>query len=123
MATGRVREWRGEVGWGVIDSPDTPGGCWTHFSAIMMDGYRALGDGDTVSFDYEHAAQDGFGFRALRVWPSGVDPSTELSASLHHGRSSAYESTLTLHMDDGRILTGDEAHEFTRRADEQSSSD
>jgi CspA family cold shock protein len=83
-----------------------------------MDGYRALDDGDTVSFVYEHAAQDGFRFRAIRVWPRGVDPSTELPASLHHGQSRAYESTLTLHMDDGRILTGDEVREIARRADE-----
>lgn len=116
MSVGRVREWRGEEGWGVIDSPETPGGCWTHFSAIVMEGYRALAEGDTVTFVHEPAEQDGFRFRAVRVWPQSVGTSGGPSATLHHGPSSAYQSRLTLHLDDGRTLIGDEAHEFIRRA-------
>ncbi|MDR7303220.1 hypothetical protein [Haloactinomyces albus] len=26
----------------MIDSPATPGGCWTHFSHVVMRGYRSL---------------------------------------------------------------------------------
>lgn len=34
--TGSVRSWFGEEGWGVIDSPETPGGCWAFFSHIKV---------------------------------------------------------------------------------------
>jgi CspA family cold shock protein len=67
--TGTVRAWHTDEGWGVIDSPATPGGCWAHFSVIDTDGYRAMGDGDAVRFDFERADQDGYWFRAVRVWP------------------------------------------------------
>jgi CspA family cold shock protein len=33
-ATGRVRSWYAEEGWGVIDCDETPGGCWFQYSAI-----------------------------------------------------------------------------------------
>jgi cold shock protein len=39
---GVVREWHDEDGWGVLDSEATPGGCWAHFSAVLVDGYRSL---------------------------------------------------------------------------------
>lgn len=64
---GQVREWHAEEGWGVIDSPAAPGGCWAHFSAIAMDGYRALAVGDEVEVDVEAADQDGYAYRALTV--------------------------------------------------------
>lgn len=34
MVRARVREWHAEEGWGVLYSVETPGGCWTHYSAI-----------------------------------------------------------------------------------------
>ena len=40
MIPGVVREWHSDEGWGVIDSDQTPGGCWAHFSDVEMDGYR-----------------------------------------------------------------------------------
>lgn len=64
---GRVREWHDEEGWGVIDSPAAPGGCWAHYSAIEMDGYRALAAGEEVEVDLEAADQDGYAYRALTV--------------------------------------------------------
>lgn len=68
---GRVREWHDEEGWGVIDSPAAPGGCWTHFSVIEMDGYRALAAGGEVEVDVEAADQDGYAYRAVAVRVSG----------------------------------------------------
>jgi CspA family cold shock protein len=35
---GVVREWNAEEGWGVVDSDETPGGCWVHFSHIEIAG-------------------------------------------------------------------------------------
>ena len=74
MSAGVVREWAEDEGFGVIDSPDVPGGCWAHFSAIVMDGYHTLAAGDRVAFTWEAGRQDGFAYRAILVWPPGVEP-------------------------------------------------
>ena len=68
-ARGLVREWYADDGWGVIDSPETPGGCWAHFSQVAMTGCRALSAGQVVHLDWEVARQDGFDYRAVRVTP------------------------------------------------------
>jgi CspA family cold shock protein len=73
---GTVREWNSDEGFGVVDSSDTPGGCWAHFSDLVMDGYRSLTAGDHVTFTYEAVPQDGFDYRAISVWPPGVEPGT-----------------------------------------------
>jgi hypothetical protein len=39
---GVVQQWSEEEGWGVVDSAATPGGCWTHFSAVVSAGYRCF---------------------------------------------------------------------------------
>jgi uncharacterized RmlC-like cupin family protein/cold shock CspA family protein len=70
--TGTVRSWSDGEGWGVIDSPDTPGGCWAHYSAVRADGYRSLARGQEVVLEYELAAQDGYDFRAVVVWPGNT---------------------------------------------------
>jgi cold shock protein len=59
-----------DQGWGVLDSAVTLGGCWVHYSALEMPGYRTLTPGQDVSFEFEAADQDGFRFRATRVQPS-----------------------------------------------------
>lgn len=71
MAFGVVREWHDEEGWGVLDSEDTPGGCWAHFSTLRMAGYRRAEAGQRVDFTYEPGEQDGFNFRALDVTVAG----------------------------------------------------
>lgn len=65
---GTVREWSDDEGTGVIDSADTPGGCWVHFSHITTDGFRGFTPGDRVTFTHEAVRQDGFAYRAARVW-------------------------------------------------------
>lgn len=89
-----VRTWQPDEGWGVIDSPDTPGGCWAHFSSVLVPGYRALAAGQSVTFEYESAEQDGYHFRAIEVWPAGQSP----DRSRHEitGPSDAYRSSLTV---------------------------
>jgi cold shock protein len=89
QSVGTVREWHSDEGWGVIDSPDTPGGCWVHFADLWNDGipppgpgevvqvsggYREVFEGETVDFDWEPAAfpgQDGYSFRATTARPRG----------------------------------------------------
>jgi CspA family cold shock protein len=67
VATGVVREWWVEDGWGVIDCDETPGGCWAHFSMIQMDGFRSLAAGDLVDLDWIEVDQDGYRYRAERL--------------------------------------------------------
>lgn len=91
-----IREWHSEQGWGVIDAPETPGGCWVHFSHICIPGYRVLSSGQAVMLEWEVGAQDGYSFQAVRVWPAGSDPVEVTSKRF----STAHISTLTLRFDD-----------------------
>lgn len=64
---GTIREWHQDEGWGVIDSPETPGGCWMHFGVVQVEGYPALFVGQDVRLEWEAPGQDGYHFRAVRV--------------------------------------------------------
>ncbi|GLY04065.1 MULTISPECIES: cold-shock protein [Actinoplanes] len=92
---GTVRLWDADEGWGVVDSPETPGGCWAGFSAVAVAGYAALDAGDQVMLEWEAARQDGWAFRATRLWRHGTEP-VERTRSAGGG---AYRSTLTLTFD------------------------
>jgi CspA family cold shock protein len=96
ISAGSVRTYDVDEGWGVIDGPDVPGGCWVHFSAIAATGFRELAPGEQVSFRAEAADQDGFAYRAVRVWPGDAEPADPPGAS---DPSGAYRSTLTLSFD------------------------
>ncbi len=65
--SGVVRVWHREQGWGVLDSPATPGGCWAHFSMIQPAGFGELRDRERVDFSYERPGQDGFAYRAVHI--------------------------------------------------------
>lgn len=67
-----VRTWDDEEGWGVLDCPGTPGGCWAHFSHIETegDGFRSLAPGARVTLEWEREEQDGYAYRAVRVVPA-----------------------------------------------------
>jgi cold shock protein len=114
---GTVREWSGDRGTGVIDSGDTPGGCWVHFSNIVTDGLGTLTPGDRVTFTHEALRQDGFGYRAVLVWPPDVEPGTSPPRA-NDGPSAAYQSTLTIRWADGTVTTrsGDDPLPFSGRA-------
>ncbi len=97
MERGTVREWHDEEGWGVLDSPATPSGCWAHYADVRMEGYRAVETGADVHFEYEQADQDGFVFRATAVWPPGTEPGSPDPATVlgpGAGLSSSLELTL-----------------------------
>ena len=78
ISHGTVRYWNDDEGFGVLDSADTPGGCWAHFSVVVIDGFRSLAAGDLIAFEFEPAQQDGYSFRASQVWPPGIDTDTPL---------------------------------------------
>ena len=94
---GKVRVWHAEEGWGVLDSAATPGGCWTHYSAVLVAGYRALDTGEAVEFTFEAAEQDGYVFRAVEAWPADQVPVRD--GNVVSGPSTAYHSTLMLTFD------------------------
>ncbi len=92
-----VREFDAEGGWGVLDSSQTPGGCWVHYSAIATGpGFRMLAAGAHVELDWEALPQDGYRFRARRVWPVGTDPIDPPTRTF----SGAYTTTLDISFDD-----------------------
>ncbi len=70
---GVVRDFRAVEGWGVIDAPSVPGGCFVHFSSIQGTGYQELAAGEAVTFTFEEPgfSQDGYAFRARKVWRNG----------------------------------------------------
>ena len=103
---GTVREWSDDHGWGVLDSPDTPGGFWVHFSNIVTTGSGTLTPGDPVTFTYQTGRQDGFDYRADLVWPPGAETGTPPRAPDHHGPSAAYQSSLTIRWADGTVTHG-----------------
>jgi CspA family cold shock protein len=113
--TATVAEWHDDEGWGVLHCPQTPGGCWVHFSAVAGSGYRALHPGDQVVFTFEQAYQDGYSFRAVEVRSPSEQPAT---AQLRREPGPAYHSTLTITRHDGTVLTDDEVRELRRRAGE-----
>jgi CspA family cold shock protein len=71
MVTAIVREWHDEEGWGVLDCPETPGGCWGWYAAIEMEGFRRLEAGQQVTLEWEAPGfkQDGYDYRAVRIFP------------------------------------------------------
>jgi CspA family cold shock protein len=66
---GVVREWSDEDGFGILDSEQTPGGCWAHYSAINMDGYKRLRPGQRVRFTFTKRDQDGWPYAADVITP------------------------------------------------------
>ncbi|MHA7268576.1 hypothetical protein [Arthrobacter sp. HLT1-20] len=93
---GVVRMWHDEQGWGIIDSEPTPGGCWAHFSRVAVSGYASLKNGQAVILEWEAADQDGFKFRAARVWPAAAEPIT----AEHTPADGAYSSSLAITLDE-----------------------
>src|SRR5690242_11634039 len=92
---GTVREWHDDEGWGVVDSAQTPGGCWAHFSAAAVGAYARFAAGERVWLEWEAPGQDGFSFRAVRLWPCEQEPVERRSDS----GGAAYTSTLRLTFD------------------------
>jgi CspA family cold shock protein len=96
-SSGVVRAYAADEGWGVIDGSDVPGGCWVHFSAIAGAEPRQLAQGQRVSFRAEAVEQDGFAYRAVKVWPGDTEPDDRRHEDTD---SDAYRSTLTLTFDE-----------------------
>ncbi|MBC8093874.1 MAG: cold shock domain-containing protein [Pseudonocardia sp.] len=99
MIEGTVRIWHEQEGWGVIDSAETPGGCWAHHSDIDVAGYRGLRAGQLVELRWEAPGQDGYDFRATWVRPPGEPPDRPHPDSRTADGTGAYRSRLTITFD------------------------
>jgi CspA family cold shock protein len=74
MATGKVKWFNGEKGFGFIEQEGGGEDLFVHFSAITGDGYRNLNEGDEVEFDTEQGKK---GMQATNVKVTkAADPST-----------------------------------------------
>ena len=79
-STGTVRSWDFDEGQGIIDSPDTPGGCvassWAiRCEAITVDGAGGVHDlglepGDEVDFVWSPGGSEEDAHEVIAVWPS-----------------------------------------------------
>ncbi|AZT95157.1 MAG: cold-shock protein [Brevibacterium sp.] len=66
MATGTVKWFNSEKGFGFIQPDDGSADVFTHFSAIESTGYRELAEGQNVEFDSEMGSK---GLQATSVRP------------------------------------------------------
>jgi CspA family cold shock protein len=70
---GTVVRWDDARGGAVIESPETPGGCWADASVVVhsSSGDGALRAGQVVELDWTDVGQAGLPFSARRVIPRG----------------------------------------------------
>ena len=67
MASGTVKWFNAEKGYGFISQPDGGPDVFVHHTAIQMNGYRVLEEGQSVEFDVEEGPK---GLMAKEVRPS-----------------------------------------------------
>lgn len=53
MPTGKVKWFNDQKGFGFIENDDGSGDVFVHQSAIQMEGYRTLAEGQAVQFELE----------------------------------------------------------------------
>ena len=94
ISVGVVRRWHDDEGWGVLDADGLPGGCWAHFSAVVMDGFHKLTAGETISFRWEQRNQDGYAFAATKVWRGPAEPADVVPDRMPSG--STYQSVFVV---------------------------
>jgi len=68
VASGTVKWFNSEKGYGFISQPDGGADVFVHHTAISMSGYRALEEGQSVEFEVEDGPK---GLTAKDVRPSG----------------------------------------------------
>lgn len=68
MNSGTVKWFNSEKGFGFISNDNGGEDVFVHFSAIQCDGYKALEDGQKVTFDTETDPKDIRKLRAINVY-------------------------------------------------------
>ena len=67
MASGTVKWFNAEKGYGFISQPDGGADVFVHHSAIQMTGYRSLEEGQAVEFEVQEGQK---GLQAANVRPA-----------------------------------------------------
>ena len=67
MATGTVKWFNAQKGYGFISNEEGGEDVFVHFSAIQADGYKTLEEGQKVSFETEQDPKDSRKLRAINV--------------------------------------------------------
>ena len=67
MNNGTVKWFNAQKGYGFITDDATGKDVFVHFSAIMVDGFRTLEEGQKVNFDTEADPKDSGKLRAVNV--------------------------------------------------------
>jgi CspA family cold shock protein len=67
MNKGTVKWFNQEKGYGFISNDDGSGDIFVHFSAIQMEGFKTLAEGQHVVFDVEPDDRDSSKMRAVNV--------------------------------------------------------
>ena len=68
MASGTVKWFNSEKGYGFLSQPDGGADVFVHHTAIQMNGYRVLEEGQAVEFEVEEGPK---GLMAKDVRPTG----------------------------------------------------
>ena len=69
MNNGTVKWFNSEKGYGFITDAATGKDVFVHFSAINIDGFKTLNEGQEVTFDTEADPKDAYKLRAVNVTP------------------------------------------------------
>ena len=70
MYNGTVKWFNAKKGFGFISNDDGSGDVFVHFSAIQIDGYKTLAEGQKVVFDVEADPKNSDKLRAINVSPA-----------------------------------------------------
>ncbi|UCD62797.1 MAG: cold shock domain-containing protein [Candidatus Zixiibacteriota bacterium] len=68
MSKGKVKYFNDTKGWGFIASEETDQDVYVHYTAINMDGYKTLREGQEVLYEL---TETGKGYQAKNVTPTG----------------------------------------------------
>ncbi len=66
MATGKIKWFNDQKGFGFIADDNGGGDIFVHYSIVEMDGFKSLKEGQTVQFESEKSEK---GLKATKVTP------------------------------------------------------
>ena len=69
MNQGTVKWFNAEKGYGFLSNAEGGDDVFVHFSAIQVDGYKTLNEGQKVTFDVEPDPKNSSKMRAVNVKP------------------------------------------------------
>ena len=69
MATGKVKWFNAEKGYGFISNDEGGDDIFVHFSSIQVEGFKTLTEGQKVTFETETDPKNSAKLRAVNVTP------------------------------------------------------